>query len=126
MNYDTVTFRVNANYLNIPVFARGYFDALAELNSEELELSGENIFPENIQELLPDVLEFWEYFKSELLDTEGDEYQAGMMFAISRHGYGDGLKDKTLDNIATSDGWAVFTSASPGVLDNGEYWLFVE
>lgn len=118
---------VNKNFENLPLFVKGYFDILAQLADDTGEYFGENVFPDDVEKMTPDIIKFYEKYRKILIDTESDVYNAGVGFALSRHGYGDGLNNKIVADIATNKQWRQFSSGSVGEhTETGEIWVFIE
>ena len=119
------------NGLEFSPFELGYFEALALLGVDEMEMDKRDITPQNVhpacvEALLPGVREFYEKDLPENRKQDKSiAYNSGIAFAIDRHGYGDGFwPDKKLMEAA----WKYHsdTSASFGDGVDGKMWVFVE
>lgn len=122
---------IGNNGLEFSPFERGYFEALALLGADEMEMDKRDItpyivHPDCVKALLPGVREFYE---KDLPDSRKQDtsivYSSGIAFAIDRHGYGDGFwPDKNLMEAAQK--YHSDRSAFLGDGVDGKMWIFVE
>jgi len=119
------------NELEFSPFELGYFEALALLGVDEMEMDKRDITPQNIhpdcvEALLPGVREFYEKDLPENHKQDASiVYSSGIAFAIDRHGYGDGFwPDKKLMEAAQK--YHSDTSACLGDDVDGKMWIFIE
>lgn len=123
---------IGHNGMEFTPFENGYFEALIKLGIDEWKMDEQDITPQMIHPdcvaaLLSGVHAF---YKDDLPEErKGDPYQehnAGISFAIDRHGYDDGFffDDKRLMEAA----WKYHSDRSAYWGDgvDGKAWVFIE
>lgn len=130
---------VGDNLISLNKFEEGYFNTLISLgvaDSEEIEenndimffLSPRNIHPKSVFALLPGVNDFLSqhFIKSDaFIDDDASLYNAGVAFALDRHGYSEGFPDDSpLKKI--SENYSVNSTATLSEGIDGKYWVFIE